>query len=274
MRLAGIDFGERYRDLLRDARAANVAFYPISPSGLPTIPFKATGGADLGAFHRMMRRTDSLMTLASETDGIAIVNTNDLSGGLRRIANDMQAYYVLGYYTTNTTWDGGVRSIKVKLKPKRNAIRARKQYRAPTLEEIAALTAPAAPRVPTEEEIALAGLRRQAPAAKRGAEPPAPRFLGDAHTYRNNAPVSPLLCSRADRIRIEWPMLADADETGARLLDRKGQPLPIKVELQQEIRVLYAEISLAPFARGEYIVEITASASAVSERKLVAFRVE
>ena len=274
MRLAGIDFGQRYRDLLRDARAANVAFYPISPSGLQTIPFKPTGGADLAAFHHNMRRTDSLMSLASETDGIAIVNTNDLSGGLRRIANDMHAYYVLGYYTTNTKWDGGVRSIKVKLKPKRDTIRARKQYRAPTLEEIAALSTPSVPRVATEEEIALAALGPAAAGGKRRPEPPPDRFLGEVRTYLNGEPMSPLRGGRADRIRVEWPIIADAEETRARLLDRRGHPIPVAVELRQEVRVLYAELTLAPFARGEYIVEIIASASAVSERKLVAFRVE
>src|SRR5262245_4183346 len=110
IRLAGIDFAQRFRDLLRDARAANVAFYPVSPAGLQTMPFKATGGADLDAYHAMNRRTDSLLTLASETGGLAIVNTNDLAGGMRRIANDVQSYYVLGYYTANTTWDGAVRA--------------------------------------------------------------------------------------------------------------------------------------------------------------------
>jgi hypothetical protein len=33
---------------------------------------------------------------------VAIVNMNDMRKGLARIADDLQAYYVLGYYTTNT----------------------------------------------------------------------------------------------------------------------------------------------------------------------------
>ena len=41
-----------------------------------------------------------------------------------RIADDMAAYYVLGYYTTNTRFDGGLRKITVRLKGK--AIRARR----------------------------------------------------------------------------------------------------------------------------------------------------
>src|SRR5258705_4534880 len=105
------------------------------------MPFYERGGVNMSAYHAQNARADTLRTLASETDGIAIVNTNNLAEGMRRIADDLHAYYVLGYYTTNTNWDGRVRSIKVRLKPKQNTIRARRQYRAPTLAEIAALSA-------------------------------------------------------------------------------------------------------------------------------------
>ena len=118
MRLVNLDFEERFRDLLTSARQANVAFYPISPAGLQGMPFSERGGIDLDAYHAQMRRADSLRSLASETDGIAVINTNNLAGGMRSIADDLHAYYVLGYYTSNTTWDGKVRSIKVRLKPK------------------------------------------------------------------------------------------------------------------------------------------------------------
>ena len=177
LRLQAIDFGQRFRDLLKDARAANVAFYPVSPLGLQTMPFSKQGGIDMTAWHSQNRRMDSLKTLASETGGKAVVETNDLAGGLKRISADMQAYYVLGYYTTNSTWDGRVRSIKVKLKPKGNTIRARAQYRAPTLAEIAAISNPPPARVPTEEDKALAALATEKTrasfvsyAANRGAE--------------------------------------------------------------------------------------------------------
>ena len=162
-RLQNLDFGERYRDLLRSARQGNVSFYPVSPLGLQGLPFSERGGVDMGEYHRQNARRNSLLTLASETGGIAVVNTNDLSGGLHRVAADLQAYYVLGYYTSNTTWNGKVRQITVRLKPKRNTIRARRQYVAPTEAEIAALTTPAKPHVATEEETALATLARARP---------------------------------------------------------------------------------------------------------------
>ena len=147
-RLAAIDFDQRYRRLLDESRHQNVSFYTVTPEGLT-----------------MHRPDDNLLSLASETGGLAIVNTNDLNGGMKRIADDLAAYYVLGYYTTNTKFDGQIRKIAVRTKGK--TIRARREYRAPTEQEIAALaaagsrplTAPA-PVVVTPRETALTVLER------------------------------------------------------------------------------------------------------------------
>lgn len=160
-RLALMDFEPKYRELLRDARKENVSFYVITPGGLqaPTT---------VGGMNAVNRANDDLMSLAGETDGLAIVNTNDLNAGLKRIADDLAAYYVLGYYTTNTRFDGGLRTIKVRLKSNNQAVRARRQYRAPTEAEIAALAAgvssPRAsgstPALPSPIETALSVLER------------------------------------------------------------------------------------------------------------------
>ena len=66
--------------------------------------------------NRLRLRQDAMMTLAENTDGIAIVNTNDLAAGMKRIVDDVSAYYLLGYYSTNTTHDGRYRRIEVKAK--------------------------------------------------------------------------------------------------------------------------------------------------------------
>jgi VWFA-related protein len=161
-RLAGLDFELRYRELLRKARSENVAFYPVTPAGLQA-PVNKEG------MDYVKQTTDDLLSLANETDGVAIVNTNDLNSGMKRIADDLAAYYVLGYYTTNTKFDGGLRNIKVRLKSNGQAIRARRQYRAPTEAEIAALAsgigasssaAPGAPPPPSPYETALVALER------------------------------------------------------------------------------------------------------------------
>lgn len=161
-RLAMMDFDARYRQLLQAARKQNVAFYPITPAGLQA---PATGeGID-----RLRQANDDLISLANETDGIAVVNSNDLNAGMKRIADDLAAYYVLGYYTTNTKFDGGLRNIRVRLKPSGTAVRARRQYRAPTQAEIAVLSSAAAtppigsssvPARPSPREAALVVLER------------------------------------------------------------------------------------------------------------------
>jgi VWFA-related protein len=161
-RLALMDFEPKYRELLRQARQENVSFYVITPGGLQA-------PVTIGGINALNRATDDLVALANETDGIAIVNTNDLNTGMKKIADDLAAYYVLGYYTTNTKFDGGLRNIKVRLKANNQAVRARRQYRAPTEAEIAALasgsaaassSSRSAPAGPSPIETALSVLER------------------------------------------------------------------------------------------------------------------
>ena len=130
-RIADLENDRRFRDLLRAAAAANVAFYPVEPIGL---------GAPL-------RLTQQLESLASETNGTALVNTNDLSGGMKRMADGLSSYYLLGYSSTNTSFDGRLRRINVKVAKPGIDVKARWGYRAPTEAEISALrnAGPAAP---------------------------------------------------------------------------------------------------------------------------------
>lgn len=60
-------------------------------------------------------RTDRLLELANNTDGLAVINSNDLNPGLARIANDLSAYYVLGYYTAGagSTTDKKLLAIRI-----------------------------------------------------------------------------------------------------------------------------------------------------------------
>ena len=84
----------------------------------------------------LRQRLDVLGTLAIDTDGIAIVDTNDLDGGARRIVDDLSSYYLLGYYSANARLDGKFRSIKVRVKQPGMAVRARRGYKAATPEEL------------------------------------------------------------------------------------------------------------------------------------------
>ena len=251
-RVANIDFDERYRDLLTQARNENVSFYVVTPAGL-----QAPVG--LPAIRAVQAATDDLKSLASETGGIAVVNSNDLDGGMKRIADDLQAYYVLGYYTTNTKFDGKIRKISVRLKGRGEPIRARREYRAPTEEEIAVLARPAAaPVVPVQTG------------------PPA--VVGEATAYRvtraeGAQKLSLLEFSRTDRIRVQWPVLVALDRREARLLDSAGKPLPVDIPVAEDAAAKTAtvEFALAPLSRGTYSLELTAGAGGKTEQRKLTF---
>jgi VWFA-related protein len=48
---------------------------------------------------------DGLIYLAQQTGGLAIINTNDLSGGIQRVLDDQRGYYLIGYRPDETTFD-------------------------------------------------------------------------------------------------------------------------------------------------------------------------
>lgn len=145
-RLAHLDDASRFRDVIDRAKRANVAFYPVNPAGLEMfdIPINQPGAtANLGEqLNRVKDRANHLMEVAENTGGIAIVNTNDIKSGLDRIANQLSAYYVLGYYSSNNKFDGKYRQIDVKMKVPGVSVTARRGYRAPTEAEMAGRNAP------------------------------------------------------------------------------------------------------------------------------------
>jgi len=152
--LAGIDNDKFLRDIIDDANRGNSTFYMIDPGGLKV------RGAD---------RNGALRTLAENTDGLAILNTNDLDKGLNRIADDMASYYLLGYYASNTKPDGRFRAITVRVKQPGIDVRARKGYRAPGADDIkppAAIKNTLATAAPTPVQAALEQLGRSRPTAR------------------------------------------------------------------------------------------------------------
>jgi hypothetical protein len=156
-RLLAIDFDQRFRQLLRDARQSNVSFYTVRPGGLDVNSSLMNDGIS------------NLRTLADQTDGIAVHDTNDLRSGLGTIAQDLSSHYVLGYYTNNTRWDGQPRKLTVRLKGTGETIRARREYLAPTEEEMASIRAAgagAAAAPPSPIVAALGELSRISPSQR------------------------------------------------------------------------------------------------------------
>jgi len=139
--LSLMDNTRRVRDLTDAANRGNVSFYPVYPRGLAAFdapigpdrpPAPAVDRANLAA------RQDTLRELAGNTDGLAVVNTNDIDGALRRIVADLSSYYLLGYYSTNTKLDGRFRNITVRVRRPDVEVRARRGYRGLTAGELLA----------------------------------------------------------------------------------------------------------------------------------------
>jgi len=138
---------------LTQAARANISVYSITPSGLGVFdapimdlpkPVDPLGGSSLEIDARRVRsRVESMQTIAENTDGLALVKTNDIAGGMKRIVDDVSAYYLLTYYSTNTRNDGRYRRIEVSAKQPGLLVRARRGYQAPTEAALAAADRPA-----------------------------------------------------------------------------------------------------------------------------------
>jgi VWFA-related protein len=145
--LSQLDDEAQFERLLDQANRANASFYPVDPRGL--VAFDSAIGPDPPPglqvdSARLRQRSTSLRTLAVDTDGIAVVGTNDISRGLKRVVDDLSSYYLLGYYSTNTKLDGKFRSISVRTKRSGVQIRARRGYLAATQASLSARAAQSA----------------------------------------------------------------------------------------------------------------------------------
>src|ERR1700738_3353574 len=96
---------QRLRRLIDEAGRASVVIYTINATGLQTLGLTAADNPGGGDIEQMLssRRTAAFETqegldfLARQTGGLAIHNTNDLSGGIRRVLEDQKGYYLIGY---------------------------------------------------------------------------------------------------------------------------------------------------------------------------------
>ena len=109
-------------------------------------------------------RLESLRTLAADTDGMAIVQTNDLESGFKRIVADLSSYYLLGYYS-DRRMDGRFHSIRVRVKRPGVQVRARRGYLAPSAAEVAAAAVRAKSRRRASRSIRRISSRR--PSSRR-----------------------------------------------------------------------------------------------------------
>jgi VWFA-related protein len=253
---------DRFRALVAQARAANVALNPINPRGL-------FASADVAAIDAETANDELMRTMANETGGVAMVTTNDMREAFRRITGALTSHYLLGYYSSNRNPDGRLRKITVKLKASGETIRARREYRAPRAEEVTApastaAASPTAPAVPEGFQAAVQDLDRieRDSSETRSPERADARVLPKVFRAAS-PPVAPWQpspqrqFSRTERLKVEWPTAEGSAAATVRLLDRTGRALPLAPTVTQSGGAVTATMALSPLAAGLYVLEAT-----------------
>jgi VWFA-related protein len=156
---ANFDMQDRLRVLYDAANKNNVAIYAVDPRGLAAAGFGIEDNIGAQVDSTYLRNSiDTLRTLSEQTDGRAIVNRNDIAGGMRQIVRDTSAYYLLGYNSTQAPSDGKFHEVKVRVNRSGVQVRARKGYWALTADDTKRALAPPKPGPPKAVEAALAAV--------------------------------------------------------------------------------------------------------------------
>jgi hypothetical protein len=88
-------------------------------------------------------------------------------------------------------------------------------------------------------------------------------------------PAATFQFARTERVHVEWPSLSAIDAREARLVDAKGQGLPVPVTLSDstEPAGIAADVVLSPLAPGDYVIELSTTTGTTTTRHYVAVRV-
>jgi VWFA-related protein len=124
----GVENQSQIKATVNAAVRANVAFYPVDARGLvalvpggdasqasPRGTGVISGSKQQGVRNTFNDSQETLVTIAADTGGKAMLDTNDLTMGIRQAQEDINSYYILGYYSKNEIADGKYRRIEVKL---------------------------------------------------------------------------------------------------------------------------------------------------------------
>lgn len=138
------DATRAFKELTARANANEIALYPINAQGLESRILSADQGRGWDTYSRgsgMIRpgsraTNEALKLMADDTGGLAVLNTNDVNSGLRKIESDLQFYYSLGYVSGHRE-DNEYHSLEVKIVGLKEAydVRVRRGYLAVPQEE-------------------------------------------------------------------------------------------------------------------------------------------
>jgi VWFA-related protein len=136
----GVENQSQIKATTNAAVRANVAFYPFDARGLVATPPGGdasqasprgtgiiTGSKQAGMKASFQNSQETLVSLAADTGGKAMLDTNDLTMGIRQAQDDINSYYIIGYSPKNLADDGKMRRIDVRLVDK--SINAKLDFR-------------------------------------------------------------------------------------------------------------------------------------------------
>ncbi len=140
----GIENQASMRAATNEAVKANMAIYAVDSRGLEALP--PVGNASTGSLRGTAAYTGASMqsnlqnnfssqevlgTLASDTGGKFFSDSNDFAPAFQQVQHDTEAYYILGFRSTNPARDGSFRHLTVKLNRSGAKLEYRPGYYAP-----------------------------------------------------------------------------------------------------------------------------------------------
>jgi len=140
----GIENQSELRAATNAAVRANLAIYTTDMRGLQALVAGGeaqnaslrgvsaySGQSMMNALNSNFTTQETLVTLASDTGGRALLDSNDFSKVFQAVQDDSSTYYMLGYRSTNLARDGRYRRITVKTKLPGLKLDFRRGYYAP-----------------------------------------------------------------------------------------------------------------------------------------------
>ncbi len=141
----GIENQASMRAATNEAAKANMAIYAVDSRGLQALP--PVGDASKGslrgnsAYSGAAATTqlaanyssqETLDTLSKDTGGKSFFDSNDFGPAFQQVQHDTEAYYILGFRSTNQAKDGSYRHLTVKIDRPDVKIEYRPGYYAPS----------------------------------------------------------------------------------------------------------------------------------------------
>ena len=140
----GIENQASLRAATNEAAKANMAIYSVDSRGLQALPpvgdatqgslrgtAAYTGTAVANTFNSNYSTQELLSTLATDTGGKAFFDSNDFGPAFQQVQHDTEAYYILGFHSTDQRNDGTFRHLTIKVNRPDVKVEYRPGYFAP-----------------------------------------------------------------------------------------------------------------------------------------------